>query len=108
MGKVIVNTTMSLDGFIAGPGDAMDWVFEQAVPDEPDEAIDEVIATTGAVLAGRRSYDVGRRAERPETSEAFGGRWQGPELVLTHHPPEDDPHMTFLSCDIREAVATAL
>src|SRR3954453_19018517 len=108
MGKVIVNTTMALDGFIAGPGDAMDWVFEQAVPDEPDGAIEEVIATTGAILAGRRSYDVGRRAAPPEPGEPFGGRWRGPEFVLTHHPPEDDPRMTFLSGDIRDAVAKAL
>ena len=25
-GKVVVNRSMSLDGFIAGPGDAMDWI----------------------------------------------------------------------------------
>jgi dihydrofolate reductase len=28
MGKVIVHATMSLDGFIAGPHDEMDWVFK--------------------------------------------------------------------------------
>ena len=27
-GKVVVNRAMSLDGFIAGPDDAMDWVIE--------------------------------------------------------------------------------
>jgi hypothetical protein len=27
MGKVFWHVTMSLDGFIAGPNDAMDWVF---------------------------------------------------------------------------------
>jgi hypothetical protein len=27
-GKVVVNRAMSLDGFIAGPGDAMDWIFD--------------------------------------------------------------------------------
>ena len=26
--KVIVNRAMSLDGFIAGPGDAQDWIFD--------------------------------------------------------------------------------
>ena len=26
-GKVVVNRAMSLDGFIAGPGHATDWVF---------------------------------------------------------------------------------
>jgi len=29
-GKVVVNRSMSLDGFIAGPGDAMDWIFDFA------------------------------------------------------------------------------
>jgi hypothetical protein len=30
MGKVLWHVTMSLDGFIAGPGDAMDWAFRHA------------------------------------------------------------------------------
>ncbi len=118
MGKVLVDVTMSLDGFIAGPDDAMDWVFEYhgsgiADPDAPNTAnaaVEEVIASTGAVLAGRRSYDVGKRALRPETSEVMGGRWTGPQFVLTHHSPaeEEDPTITFLSGDIHQAVATAL
>ena len=32
-GKVVVNRSMSLDGFIAGPGDAMDWIFDFIEPD---------------------------------------------------------------------------
>ena len=31
-GKVVVNRAMSLDGFIAGSGDAMDWIFNFVVP----------------------------------------------------------------------------
>jgi hypothetical protein len=27
LGRVVWHMTMSLDGFIAGPDDAMDWVF---------------------------------------------------------------------------------
>jgi dihydrofolate reductase len=106
-GKVLWAATMSLDGFIAGPNDAMDWVFQHA---GPNPVIDEVIRSTGAVLAGRRSYDVGERSQRPERKEAFGGGWSGPEFVLTHRPPADPfrPSMTFLSGDIRPAVATAL
>jgi len=39
MGIVLVNAMMSLDGFIAGPNDEMDWVFEYPVaPNAPDEA----------------------------------------------------------------------
>jgi riboflavin biosynthesis pyrimidine reductase len=27
-GEVVVNRAMSLDGFIAGPDDAQDWIFD--------------------------------------------------------------------------------
>ena len=109
MAKVLASTTMSLDGFIAGPNHEMDWVFEYA-GDVPADLINEVIASTGAILGGRRGYEVGRRADRPETSKPFGGRWSGPIFVLTHTPPDDeaDPAYTFISGDIREAVETAL
>ena len=60
MGNVFVHTMMSLDGFIAGPNDDMSWVFRHA-GDMPGAVVDEVIARTGAVLAGRRVYEVGRR-----------------------------------------------
>ena len=43
-GKVVVNRSMSLDGFIAGPGDTMDWVFDFVAPDE----FPEIAAATGA------------------------------------------------------------
>jgi hypothetical protein len=29
-GKVVVNRSMSLDGFTAGPGDAMNWIDSRA------------------------------------------------------------------------------
>lgn len=96
---------MSLDGFIAGPDDAMDWVFGYA---GPNPVVDDIIRTTGAILAGRRSYDVGQKARRPELRKAFGGAWSGPQFVLTHRSHADDPANTFLSGDIRRAVATAL
>jgi dihydrofolate reductase len=102
---VVWHVTMSLDGFIAGPGDAMDWVLRYVALDDPVAA--ETMRTTGAVLSGRRSYDVGRKPDqRPEFQEVQGGTWSGPVFVLTHHPPED-PSVTFLSGDIRQAVATA-
>jgi hypothetical protein len=56
--SVLVRTTMSLDGFIARPDDEMDGVFEHA-SDVPGALIDDVIATTGAILGGRRGYEVG-------------------------------------------------
>lgn len=109
MGSVLVHTTMSLDGFVAGPGHEMDWVFEYSA-DVPRGLIDDVIATTGAVLGGRRGYEVGRSSQRPETSKPFGGRWRGPIFILTHNPPDDesDADYRFISGDIRDAVAGAL
>jgi len=103
-GKVLYHVTMSLDGFIAGAGDSMDWMFGYQGPAPAGAA--EVIATTGAVLTGRRLYDMGVSlpGARP-----YGGAWSGPIFVLTHRPPaEEDPAVTFLADGVREAVATAL
>ena len=55
-GKVVVNRSMSLDGFIAGPGHAMDWIFDFIAPD----AFSEIAAAAGATLVGRRTYEVGK------------------------------------------------
>jgi dihydrofolate reductase len=101
--KVVVQAAMSLDGFIAGPGDAMDWVFEYAAPDD----FPEIVEATGAMLSGRRSYDVGLRDAGKPSGEAYGGAWHGPSFVLTHDPPAD-PDVAFLSGDIEAAVQTAL
>jgi dihydrofolate reductase len=108
MGIVRVSTTLSLDGYMAGWNHEMDWVFDHA-GDAPPELVEELIDTTGAILAGRGSYGVGRDSTRRETSAPFGGRWSGPQFVLTHDPPDDetDESITFLSGDIRDAVATA-
>ena len=108
IGRVLWQTTMSLDGFIAGPDDTMDWVLRFS---GPNPVVDEIIPTIGATLSGRRSYDVGHRAgQRQEFQEVYAGAWKGPQFVLTHHPPNDekDPTITFLSNDIRIAVDTAL
>ncbi|RIQ26293.1 dihydrofolate reductase family protein [Jiangella rhizosphaerae] len=106
MGKVLWHVTMSVDGFIAGPEHDMDWVFEQPAP---PEASADVAPRVGAILCGRHTYDVGQRDVGKGSGEAFEGAWSGPEFVLTTHPPESDPvaSRTFLSGDIRDAVATA-
>ena len=106
-GKVVVNRAMSLVGFIAGPGHAMDWVFGYVTPDE----FPEIMTATGAMLAGRRTYEVGKRdaVAAKASGEAYGGAWSGPQFVLTHQPPKnpEDPAVTFLCGDIEAAVATA-
>jgi dihydrofolate reductase len=103
-GKVVVNRSMSLDGFIAGPGHAMDWVFDFMAPD----AFPEIAAATGAMLVGRRTWEVGDRmaAEDPGSVDY---PFSGPMFLLTHRPLErPDPEVTIISGDIGEAVATAL
>jgi len=110
-GKVVVNRAMSLDGFIAGPGDAQDWIFEFMANDAPWQK--EAAAATGAMLVGRRTVEVGSSREADEErgteSRGEGYPFSGPVFVLTHRPPDPpDPDVTYLTGDIGEAVATAL
>ncbi|MET0302551.1 MAG: dihydrofolate reductase family protein [Microbacteriaceae bacterium] len=101
-GKVLWHFTMSLDGFVAGRGHSMGWM--QGVEDrEGLEA--EYTSTTGAVLGGRDGWDA-----FPDASMTYGGNWSGSTFVLTHHPEDagDPPGVTFLDCDIAEAVRIAL
>ena len=100
-GKVLWHFTMSLDGFVAGPNHSMDWMTGFA---GTPGLIDKYVATTGAVLGGRAGWDVVSDA-RP-----YGGAWQGPIFVLTHHPEDATPapDVTFLSCDVAEAVRIAV
>jgi dihydrofolate reductase len=106
-GKVVVNRVMSLDGFIAGPGDRLDWGALR-VADEAPELFAATAAATGAMLIGRRTWEVGDRmeAEEPGTVDY---PFTGPMFLLTHRPLDPpDPDVTILSGDIGDAVATAL
>jgi dihydrofolate reductase len=101
-GKVLWHFTMSLDGFVAGPGHGMDWMA--GVTHRPG-LVEEYAETTGAVLGGRDAFDA-----YPDASGIYGGAWQGPVFVLTHHPEDAPPAagVTFLSCDVAEAARIAL
>lgn len=105
-GKVVVHRYMSLDGFIAGPEHDMDWVFEQPAP----ESADEVMRGTGAMLAGKRTQEVGERDVGKGSGEAYEGHWSGPVLVLTHDDPEANTNdsVVYVSGDIRAVVERAL
>ena len=110
-GKVVMIRAMSLDGFIAGPGDTMDWIFGFLVP--VPSWLAEIAAATGAMLVGRRTSEVGDRMdadkEQGAASSDEGYPFSGPMFLLTHRPPDPpDPEVTYLSGDIGEAVATAL
>jgi dihydrofolate reductase len=100
--KVLWHFLMSLDGFVAGPNHEMDWMTGFTV--RPGLHA-EYIETTGAVLAGRDGFDSAIGDSRP-----YGGAWQGPIFVLTHHPDDAryDEDVTILSCPVDEAVHIAL
>lgn len=107
-GKVVVNRCMSLDGFIAGPGHDMDWGDGRALADfmAPDD-VAEIAAATGAMLVGRRTWEVGERmaAEQPAGDDY---PFSGPMFLLTHRPlVPPNPGVTVLTGDIGDAVATA-
>jgi dihydrofolate reductase len=98
-GKVVVNRAMSLDGFIAGPDDAMDWIFEYL----DNDAFPEVMQATGAMLVGRGTHEVGKRMSGDTDYDG------GPVFVLTHRPPDpaEDPTVTFLCDGLDAALETA-
>jgi dihydrofolate reductase len=115
--SVIWHVTMSLDGFIAGRDDSMDWVVAQWSDDgqntrdidvQRSAVADEVLQKAGAILGGRRWYDVAvRKSDGYEG--IYAGQWSGPVFVLTHRPPGAGHHpaITFLSGNLSDAVATA-
>ncbi|MEE6286676.1 dihydrofolate reductase family protein [Georgenia sp. MJ173] len=105
MATLLYSATMSVDGFIAGPGSDMSWLAEHA---GPAPVADALVTEVGALLVGRRTYD-GDDPNRgdPEKEGAFAGQWDGRQVVLTHRLPGTDvPGVTF-NDDLRAAVALA-
>ena len=102
-GKVLWHFTMSLDGFVAGPDHDMSWMAT-GISMQPG-LLEPYIETTGAVLAGRRGWDA-----FPSAEFIYGGAFTGPVFVMTHHPEDAEPadRVTFLNCDLAEAVQIAL
>ena len=99
MGKVILDITMSLDGFVARPDDSVgpihDWLFTGDTVNSYNNffrtsgastgVLNETLETTGAIVTGRRTYDL-------------TGGWGGshpigdiPVVVVTHSPPDEVP-----------------
>jgi dihydrofolate reductase len=105
MGKVLYSATMSLDGFMAGPDGDMSWLTEHL---GPNPVVGEVVSQIGAVLVGNRSF----RGDDPhkgtdKEGKPFGGGWDGPQFVLTHHVPDAPvPGVTFVT-DLAGGLAAA-
>jgi dihydrofolate reductase len=117
MSSVIWHVTMSLDGFIAGPDDSMDWVVAQwsdsgentrDIDVQRSAVADAVLRSAGAILGGRRWYDVAVR-KFDGYNGIYGGQWKGPVFVVSHRPADANPHpaITFISGALSDAVATA-
>jgi dihydrofolate reductase len=103
--STICHHTISLDGFIAGPDDSMDWAFDYG---EATSLAEKTMERIGAIVAGRRWFDLA--LDRWAGVEGiYGGNFDGQVLVLTHHPPEQspDPRISFVSDGIRDAITTA-
>ena len=110
MGVVRLYMSMSLDGFVAGAdGDSSALYFDlEHLPHT--EALAEMIERTGAVVMGRRAYDMG------DTDEGYVDyEHQVPIFVLTSRPPavpaKHDPvkglTFTFVTDGPASAVAQA-
>ncbi|MEU6425373.1 dihydrofolate reductase family protein [Microbispora sp. NPDC046973] len=104
MATMLYSATMSLDGFIAGPGGDMSWLTEHL---GPNPAVDGLVGEIGALLVGNRTFR-GDDPHRGTPQEgAFGGTWSGPQFVLTHDVPAAPvPGVTFVT-DLGAAVAAA-
>lgn len=70
---------MSLDGFIAGEGDDLSWLPPPGSGGD-DGGFSALLEETGALLMGRRTYDV---VAAMDIAWPYGDR---PVLVATHRP----------------------
>jgi dihydrofolate reductase len=122
MGKVTTGATMSIDGYIAGPGESgFDLLFQwygngdvETPTGNPDMTLRTSAASArhlkelnerlGALLVGRHLYDA---------MNGWGGRhpMDMTTVVLTHRLPQDRPaadaNFVFVTEGIEAAVATA-
>ncbi|GLW24434.1 hypothetical protein Mame01_44770 [Microbispora amethystogenes] len=85
MAKMLYSATMSVDGYITGPGGDMSWLTEHI---GPNPLVDRLIRDIGALLVGNRTFggDDPHRGTDKE-GKPFGGGWEGPQFVLTHLAP---------------------
>lgn len=105
-GKVIWHVSMSVDGFIAGAKDELNWVIENS-DTPPSEKIMNQIDSIGAILGGRRWWDVAEKKYNG-IDGIYGGAWTGPVFVLTHNPPAKQDHrVRFLNHSIPDSVSLA-
>jgi dihydrofolate reductase len=109
MGRILLDMTMSLDGFIAGVNDddagLHNYFF--APVGNTRQVIEEGMKSTGAIIMGRRTYEIGAQqdgfADNPYTVPTF---------VLSHTLPERRAKgaegFSFIADGIQSALQQAL
>jgi dihydrofolate reductase len=104
MAKLLYSASMSLDGFIAGPGGDMSWLAAHL---GPNPTADKLIAQIGALLIGNRTYGGDDPNRGTDDEGAFGGRWTGPQFVLSHRAPQAQTLGVVFLDDLHAAVDAA-
>lgn len=107
MAKVIVGTTMSLDGFINDRNGSVQSLYPDLNELRETEMLQEEIRTTGAVVMGRHAYDMAE-------GDFTGYEFQVPIFVLTHNIPDKPVKgenerltLTFITDGIASAIEKA-
>ena len=111
MAKVIAGMTMSLDGFVSDANGSVAQLYPDLAALQGTHYMNAEIKRTGAVLMGRRTFEMG-------DPDSYVGNYefQVPIVVLTHRPPttapKQDERLTFTFSDelgsaIDEAKAAA-
>jgi dihydrofolate reductase len=117
MGKVVFDTSMSLDGFMTGanrrPDQALgdegerlhDWAF--GTDEVNRKYLAEAIEDLGAVIAGRTTYD---DSVKYWGADGPTGPARRPVFVVTHKAPTDSPAggvYTFVTGGLEQALKLA-
>lgn len=107
MGNVIIGATMSLDWFMSDRNGDLSRLYPDLDALRATEMLQEEIQTTGAVVMGRRAYDMAE-------GDLTGYEYQVPIFVLTHHVPDaeakgqnDKLTISYVTEGIETAIAKA-
>ena len=106
---LIAGLTLSLDGYYEDANGSAGALYTDLEALQDSAYMKALQAETGAVLMGRRTYDM---AEDPD-GYADGYEFQVPLFVLTHQAPEREPkrnenlYFTFVTDGLESAVAQA-
>src|SRR5262245_59723108 len=108
MSKVVVGTTMSLDGFINDRNGSVERLYPDLGALRDTEMLRESIRTTGAVVMGRHAFEMG-------DPDWYVGNYeyQVPIFVVTHRIPDKQPKQndqlmfTFVTDGIESAIRQA-